>query len=366
MGSRERSEPKGEHHRVLRWMNRPDAAMADGSMFSAMPQPGDSQIDKPAMGFSTPSHDLPQPFSPRADTDEPVIGFNFPPTLNTGDNGKPTDVSQKSEREKGQWESKQVVEHTPTTYEFREIKEDDLDTMIQNEWFKGRERVAHLYGDTINDNTLPKDWNNDEQVVLFREVLRKFYFPGGPFVQPAYNDEGNPIRNSPVVRKTKVMEKDGALVGATSWLEGEKHRGDPWAGDKEWKIKQSHTQMHVIAPEFEGEGLGIGLLIERTEQIFAAGYDRIITWVNLVPGYERNQTFFYEVGYQEDRGKSGLGFINKTVPGEGKIRMVRYVLTKEDWEDGAVREEGIRIGRDATIERWEVRKQGIGTRKKKN
>lgn len=259
--------------------------------------------------------------------------------------------------------------------EFRPIQEEDIDVMIEKDWFKDPKRNAHLLGETINDETLPKNWDDPDQVAKFKKALHDFYFPPSPFIIHAKDGNGNSIRDAEVTRHTLVVTKEGHLAGATSWLEGQSMKdgkptrlttGDPWASPADVRrYKQAHTQMHVVAPEFEGQGFGLALLIARTDAIFEAGYDRIVTWVNRVSGYERNQTLFESVGYDEDSERKGRLYFNPTVEGKA-IKMWRYVLDKSVWENGLETPDGIIGGRNDAIRRWNERKIGINIRPKQD
>lgn len=257
------------------------------------------------------------------------------------------------------------------SWSHRDIEPADVDQMINDGWYKDFNRVRHLIGDTINTETLPQDWNDPEQVDKFRKIMHSFYFPGGPFEVKAYDDKGNHIRDAIVRRHTLVAEKEGKLAGVTSWLEGEdildekgniigKSTGDPWS--KEDEPLSSHTQMHLVRREFSGQGIGLYLAILRTDRIFKAGYQQIVTWVNTIGDTRPNDQLFYEMGY-DDRGKT---YLNPTVPDQA-LFMRRYTLDSETWQNGELRpntEEGgvIQVGRSASIERMLQKQKGYNLR----
>lgn len=377
-------------------------------------------------------------------------------------------------------------EVTTSTLEGRAVKEGDIDAIIHDGWFKNTRRIAHLFGDVINNDTLPKNWNDSRQVDRFRRRLLEFYFPSGIqerdvdimvkdkwfmdpkrtahlegvyipedwgdpkqvyafkrsfldfyslhgvrpdqigevmeglkrgmfkdqkrkinladvnealptdwenpeqvdklrgvlkrhcsgekfFVEHAYDENEELISHAVVTRKTLVLEKDvegvRRLAAITSWLEGEEIKdadgnvvemttGDPWS--KEGEETASHTQMHFVSEEFSGQGLGLKLAIERTKAIFnKEKIKNIVTWVNVIGNYQLNETFFTLLGYQEQ----GKEYYNPTVPlGHPKLSMRRYILNREQWENGAYGygPDGkiVRVGRDASEIRWDLKRRG--------
>lgn len=257
----------------------------------------------------------------------------------------------------------QTEQEFKSKWHIRPIQHQDIDTMIQDGWFQDPRRVDHLKGDLINKDTLPKNWDDADEVTRFKTHLSGFYFPGGEFRVDALDNSGNLIRSALVERKTLVMEKNGVLAGTTSWLSGDE-TGDPWS-DPADEVMRAHTQMHFVAKEFSGQGLGLALAIARTEAIFAEKdkqgeqkYEEIVTWVNTVGDYHVNEALFESMGYEE---KGNKVYINTTDPDKA-VKMRRYVLDRETWEKGAVRPDGLVVGRTASIERWEDKKKGINHR----
>lgn len=258
------------------------------------------------------------------------------------------------------------------TWNIRPIEPRHVDEMVDKGWFKNKKRTAHMKGDLINDENLPVDWNNLEQVATFRKKLHEYYFPGGFFKVDARDDAGNPIRDEPaeVKRRTLIIEKNGTFAGMTSWLVG-KDTGDPWSKDD--TPKRSHTQMHWVSEDSSGEGFGLALGIARTDAIFGikdpedngkelfedhseeidGGYEEIVTWVNLEGDYHVNEVLFDSMGYVGGEAQ----YINTTDPMKS-VQMRRYVLKKEVWVNGGVRPNGKPVGRAASIVRWEAKKQG--------
>jgi len=267
------------------------------------------------------------------------------------------------------------VTHKPR---IREIEPRDINTMVDQGWFKDLRRVVHLWGDTINDETLPNSWTNKTQVDRFKKILNDFYFPKGVyFDQPVYgkDPEGKrfKIKDVRVRRKTLVLEqvvkKQGEkdrieLAGTTSWLEGEQIKdengnvvgmttGDPWSKPEE--PPASHTQMHFIKTEWSGQGLGLLLAIARTEAIFNnTTYKKIVTWVNKVGDYLPNEKLFESMGYDEKENKD---YDNTTDP-KMRMKMRRFELDRDTWFKGAQMygPDGklLEVGRAACIQRWDT------------
>lgn len=336
-------------HRVFRWRNGPRQSGASeptaGSFMQAVRQHSNPQGDgEPVIDFVQGS------------------GLGFLPSVNGNDQGNGLVPMRNS-----------LPEHQEVTlsWSHRPIEERDVDQMIDDGWFRDFNRVRHLIGDTINTETLPKNWDDPEQVAKFRKVMHDFYFPGGPFKVEAYDAEGNHIRDAVVTRQTIVAERDGKLAGTTSWLEGQdilddngniigKTTGDPWSKDDD--PLSSHTQMHFVRKEFSGQGIGLYLAIVRTDKIFSAGYEQIVTWVNNIGDSRPNDQLFYEMGY-DDRDKI---YLNPTDP-DRVLSMRRYTLDREKWINGETRpntEEGgmMLVGRDASMERLREKQKGFNLR----
>ncbi len=258
------------------------------------------------------------------------------------------------------------------TWNIKPIEPKHIEEMIDMGWFKNKARIVHMKGDLINDENLPEDWNNAEQVARFRQKLHEYYFPGGFFKVDARDDVGNQIREDPaeVKRRTLIIEKNGTFAGMTSWLVG-KDTGDPWSKDD--TPRRSHTQMHWVSEDFSGQGFGLALGIARTDAIFGieesegeleelfkdyseevdGGYEEIVTWVNLEGNYLVNEVLFASMGYEGGEAQ----YINTTDP-KKSVLMRRYVLKKDVWLNGKVLPNGKPVGREASIARWEAKKQG--------